>query len=89
MYILPESNFTFTFSQMTQNGFENCFLTDVRHNLWEICAKERARSGLCNLNLMQIPRKVGRACQVMNFQTRSSVPSRQKGMAENVKIYSL
>ena len=23
----------------TQSVFENCFLADVRHNLWEICAK--------------------------------------------------
>ena len=50
-----------------QSVFENCFLTDVtkgydmRYNLWEICARWRAHSGLCNLNLAQISCKVGRA----------------------------
>ena len=56
--------------------FENCFPADVRHNLWEICAKGRMHSGLYNLNSAQISRKVVKrhiAAQMpgMNFQTRS------------------
>jgi len=40
----------------------NCFLADVRHNLWEICIKGRAY----NLNLTQISCKVRRALSGVN-----------------------
>ena len=58
--------------------FENCFPADMRHNLWEICAKGRVHSGLYNLNLVQILRKVVKPHIVVqmpgvNLQTCSGI----------------
>jgi len=36
---LLRRNSAIFFPKSTQSVFENCFLADVRHNLWEICAK--------------------------------------------------